>query len=243
MGSGVSKNIGLSKVWSNVADWISKNYMGGAVKKTVTINAVITGLTQKLKSFFGLYHGGYFSGGALKSIPSYANGGPVNVRGAQLFMARETGNPEMVGQIGSHPAVLNNGQITDMVARGVAAAVSQSFGQVAVALYKAFSEMQFIAAPTTSSFDGAYLNMGYNPSYDFGTAYETAVSDMQAVQTANMKAAMLAAMTEFFATYDNGSDDIVDAINNKEVSFSLTDREIAQANRRGARKLGAVIMA
>lgn len=244
MGSGVSKNIGLSKVWSSVADWISKNYMGGAVKKTVTINAVITGLTQKLKSFFGLaYHGGYFSGGALKSIPSYANGGPVNVRGAQLFMARETGNPEMVGQIGSHPAVLNNGQITDLVARGVAAAVSQSFGQVAVALYKAFSEMQFVAAPTTSSFDGAYLNMGYNPSYDFGTAYETAVSDMQAVQTANMKAAMLAAMTEFFATYDNGSDDIVEAINNKEVSFGISDREIAQANRRGARKLGAVIMA
>ena len=242
MGGGVSKNIGLSKTWDSVAAWI-KNNMGGAVTKTVTISAVVTGLTQKLKNFLGLYHGGYFSGGALKSIPSYANGGPVNVRGAQLFMARETGNPEMVGQIGSHPAVLNNGQITDLVARGVAAAVSQSFGQVAVALYKAFSEMQFVAAPTTSSFDGAYLNMGYNPSYDFGMAYETAVSDMQAVQTANMKAAMLAAMTEFFATYDNGSEDIVDAINNKEVSFSLTDREIAQANRRGARKLGAVIMA
>ena len=56
-------------------------------------------------------------------------------------------------------------------------------------------------------------------------------------------AAMLAAMTEFFATYDNGSEDIVDAINNKEVSFGISDREIAQANRRGARKLGAVIMA
>lgn len=242
MGGTVAKNVGLSKTWDTVAEWV-KNRMGGAVSKSITINAVVTGLTQKLKNFLGLYHGGYFSGGALKSIPSYANGGPVNVRGAQLFMARETGNPEMVGQIGSHPAVLNNGQITDLVARGVAAAVSQSFGQVAVALYKAFSEMQFVAAPTTSSFDGAYLNMGYNPSYDFGMAYETAVSDMQAVQTANMKAAMLAAMTEFFATYDNGSEDIVDAINNKEVSFGLTDREIAQANRRGARKLGAVIMA
>ena len=243
MGGDVKKNIGLSKVWDTVASWISKNHMGGAVNKTVTISAVVTGLTQKLKNFLGLYHGGYFSGGALKSIPSYANGGQVSVRGAQLFMARETGNPEMVGQIGSHPAVLNNGQITDLVARGVAAAVSESFGKVAVALYKAFSEMQFVAAPTTSSFDGAYLNMGYNPSYDFGVAYETAVSDMQAAQAANMKAAMLAAMTEFFATYDNGSEDIVDAINNKEVSFSLTDREIAQANRRGARKLGAVIMA
>lgn len=242
MGGGVSKNVGLSKTWDSVASWV-KNHMGGAVNKSVTINAVVTGLTQRLKNFLGLYHGGYFSGGALKSIPSYANGGPVNVRGAQLFMARETGNPEMVGQIGSHPAVLNNGQITDLVARGVAAAVSESFGKVAVALYKAFSEMQFVAAPTTSSFDGAYLNMGYNPSYDFGVAYETAVSDMQATQAANMKAAMLAAMTEFFATYDNGSDDIVDAINNKEVSFSLSDREIAQANRRGARKLGAVIMA
>lgn len=242
MGGGVSKNIGLSKTWDSVAAWI-KNNMGGAVTKTVTISAVVTGLTQKLKNFLGLYHGGYFSGGALKSIPSYANGGQVSVRGAQLFMARETGNPEMVGQIGSHPAVLNNGQITDLVARGVAAAVSESFGKVAVALYKAFSEMQFVAAPTTSSFDGAYLNMGYNPSYDFGVAYETAVSDMQAAQAANMKAAMLAAMTEFFATYDNGSEGIVDAINNKEVSFSLTDREIAQANRRGTRKLGAVIMA
>ncbi len=242
MGGVVSKTVGLDKTWATVADWI-KGRMGGEVKKKVTINAVITGLTQKLKQFFGLYRGGIYSGGGWKGIPSYASGGMVGVRGAQLFMARETGNPELVGQIGSHPAVLNNGQITDMVARGVAAAVSTSFGKVAVALYKAFSEMQFVAVTPSNQFDGAYLNTGYAPNYDLGAAYTAAVTDTQAQQAATMRAAMLAAMTEFFATYDNGSADIVDAINNKEVSFGLTDREIAQANRRGARKLGAVIMA
>lgn len=242
MGGTLAKNVGLSKTWDSVASWI-KNHMGGDVKKNVTINAVITGLTQKLKTFFGLYHGGIYSGGRWKGIPSYASGGMVGVRGAQLFMARETGNPELVGQIGSHPAVLNNGQITDMVARGVAAAVSTSFGKVAVALYKAFSEMQFVAVTPSNQFEGAYLNTGYAPNYDLGAAYTSAFSDTQAMQAASMKAAVLAAMTEFYATYDNGAEGIIEAINGKEMSVAISDREIAQANRRGARKLGAVIMA
>lgn len=238
MGNAVSKLIGLSKTWDSVASFVSK-HMGGAVTKKVTISAVVTGLTQRLKNFLGLYHGGYYSGGAWKGIPSYASGGMVGVRGAQLFMARETGNPELVGQIGSHPAVLNNGQITSMVSAGVAAAVSQSFAKVAVALYNAFSDLKFVAQPAT--IEGVSVNTGYSIE-DINGLYQTYMAQTQQAQALSMKQAMLDALTEFYATYDNGSEDIVDAIRNKELIVPITDRDIARLNRSGAKKLGAVIM-
>ena len=53
---------------------------------------------------------------------TYAQGGFPD---AGIFLARETGNPEMVGQIGNKPAVANNSQIVDAVSRGVAEAVGQ----------------------------------------------------------------------------------------------------------------------
>lgn len=65
----------------------------------------------------GFANGGY--------IPSYATGG---INSASLFMARENGLPEMVGQIGGHTAVANNGQIVEAVSRGVANAVSMVMG-------------------------------------------------------------------------------------------------------------------
>ena len=47
---------------------------------------------------------------------------------AGIFLANETGNPEMVGQIGNRPAVANNDQIVAAVSRGVAEAVSRVLG-------------------------------------------------------------------------------------------------------------------
>lgn len=68
-----------------------------------------------------------------KSLPSVvrpelaAAGGVFNE--GQMFIARESGaGPEMVGQFGSSSAVMNNDQIVDAVARGVASAVSAVMG-------------------------------------------------------------------------------------------------------------------
>lgn len=56
------------------------------------------------------------------SVEGFASGGfPTE---GQLFLARENGGPEMVGQFGSHTAVANNEQIVEGVARGVADAQS-----------------------------------------------------------------------------------------------------------------------
>lgn len=56
------------------------------------------------------------------AIEGYASGGfPTE---GQLFLARENGGPEMVGQFGGHTAVANNDQIVEGVARGVADAQS-----------------------------------------------------------------------------------------------------------------------
>ena len=56
------------------------------------------------------------------SVEGFASGGfPTE---GQLFLARENGGPEMVGQFGGHTAVANNDQIIDGISRGVADAQS-----------------------------------------------------------------------------------------------------------------------
>ena len=65
--------------------------------------------------------GGVFTPNGLKyDVRRYEGGGLPPV--GQMFIAREKG-PELVGQIGSHTAVLNNNQIVDSVASGVYDAV------------------------------------------------------------------------------------------------------------------------
>ena len=84
----------------------------------------MTELARQAKGYYaeGGFVPGYAKGGF---IPSYATGG---ISSASLFMARENGLPEMVGQIGGHTAVANNGQIVEAVSRGVANAVSAVLG-------------------------------------------------------------------------------------------------------------------
>lgn len=61
----------------------------------------------------------------VKGISMYANGGFPD-RG-QMFIAREAG-PEMVGNIGSRSAVVNNSQIIQGITQGVAQGVAQAMG-------------------------------------------------------------------------------------------------------------------
>jgi len=57
----------------------------------------------------------------MSRIPQFASGGFPN--SGQMFIARENGIPEMVGNIGGHTAVANNDQIVQAVAQGVSSAV------------------------------------------------------------------------------------------------------------------------
>ena len=58
------------------------------------------------------------------SVPQYATGGFPDE--GELFMARENGLPELVGQWGSKTAVANNDQIIDGIKQGVYEAVLQA---------------------------------------------------------------------------------------------------------------------
>lgn len=62
----------------------------------------------------------YYEGGSAKG---YATGGMPS--SASLFYAHENGMPELVGKLGSNTAVMNNEQIVQAVATGVANAVSE----------------------------------------------------------------------------------------------------------------------
>ena len=66
--------------------------------------------------------GGVYQGGSWHDIARYAGGGLA--RGSQLFWARETGSPELVGTLGGHTAVMNNDQIVSSVSDGVRRAVA-----------------------------------------------------------------------------------------------------------------------
>lgn len=91
----------------NVASWAGK-----FTSKLPSLQGIVDGLTGKNKT---------------TSINGYATGGVVN--GAQLFMARENGMAEMVGQIGGATTVMNNDQIVSAVSTGVAQAVAGVIAQ------------------------------------------------------------------------------------------------------------------
>ena len=128
VGSSVSVGISLFKSgWKSISAFVG-------TKVKVGISLVKSGW-KSLKKFFGLSEGGWysghgwkaFSGGAIQSgggwkpITAAAGGGGFGQ--GQMFIAREAG-PELVGQIGSHTAVMNNDQIVASVAAGVAQAVA-----------------------------------------------------------------------------------------------------------------------
>lgn len=115
-------------------------------------------------------------------IPGYANGGfPAS---GQLFMARENGIPEMVGKIGSRPAVANNEQITDAVAKGV----SQKLNDTS----KEFEDiMKQLAKSIKKSFEDAESKSG---------ADQKSISDAAGQVSKVLENAMLSVETEFSKT-------------------------------------------
>lgn len=87
-------------------------------------------VVNKLPSLEGIsswFHNGTATSWGLGSIAGFANGGQVN--SGQIFMARENGMAEMVGQIGTTTTVANNDQIVSAVSSGVAQAVAGVMGQ------------------------------------------------------------------------------------------------------------------
>ena len=89
------------------------------------LNFLKTELIAKLQSIkeacenirINIVHNHYYGG------EGYATGGMPS--SASLFYANENGMPELVGKLGNNTAVMNNGQIVEAVASGVAEAVSK----------------------------------------------------------------------------------------------------------------------
>lgn len=72
----------------------------------------------------GRANGGIFVNGQWEPVNYYASG-TLSAPVGQMFVARENG-PELVGNIGSHTAVMNNDQIVSSVAYGVEGAVTRA---------------------------------------------------------------------------------------------------------------------
>lgn len=101
---------------SNTVDW---------PKAFWTISGFIAGITSWFASFGEKADGGVFQNGRWHDITNYAAGGTPG--SGQMFIAREAG-PELVGTIGGSTAVMNNDQIVQSVANGVASAVAAVMG-------------------------------------------------------------------------------------------------------------------
>lgn len=99
---------GIKGIWNGFAEWLNDklNFKWDAVK-VGGIQVVPSGSIQ------------------LGKIPTFAQGGYPNT--GELFMARENGITEMVGQIGNRSAVANNDQITQAFASEIRPAMTEAF--------------------------------------------------------------------------------------------------------------------
>lgn len=138
---------GVTDFFSDVPGWLKTNLLdpvvadvkakGNSVISAVErlINGVIGGVNWLISQLnriqinipdwvplIGGKHFG-FSIGAVSgvSLPRLAEGGVLQSAG--LFMANENGVPELVGRMGSHAAVANNGQIQEGIAQAVLSAL------------------------------------------------------------------------------------------------------------------------
>ena len=115
---------GVKKAIQKVVDWWNNLSFN---KKEVKVNYSVGGGGQG-SSGYGGGGGSRANGGILvngKWMPAnyYASGGLPPI--GQMFVAREAG-PELVGNIGSHTAVMNNDQIVSSVAYGVENAMTRA---------------------------------------------------------------------------------------------------------------------
>lgn len=109
---------GITARYDYVRDNLTAN------QKTITVTARFASASN-LNSVVSRAVGGVYTASGWSPIERYDRGGWPN--SAQVFMARENGLPEMVGTIGGHTAVANNGQIVASIAAGVRDAVADVF--------------------------------------------------------------------------------------------------------------------
>ena len=114
-GSGKTVSIGIGFVKNAL------NNLWGSVTRFFTGKSVKVGAGANAKADGGIYYGGMWH-----DIAHYALG-TENAPTGQVFIAREAG-PELVGTIGNHTSVLNNGQIVASVSDGVYRAVKSAMG-------------------------------------------------------------------------------------------------------------------
>ena len=114
---------GVKKAIQRVVDWWN-NLSFNKKKVEVSVGGGGQGSINYGGSIGGRANGGIFVNGQWQDIARYDGGGTPKT--GQLFWARENGLPEMVGQIGSHTAVMNNDQIVSSVAYGVENAMTRA---------------------------------------------------------------------------------------------------------------------
>lgn len=109
---------GMSGTGSSVWDVYAKVlYLQNALNNLgkTTIKGLTVGIQAAVYKNGG-YVTGYANGGI---IPRFDGGG---ISSADLFMANENANPELVGRIGSRTAVANQGQMVEALAEGISRA-------------------------------------------------------------------------------------------------------------------------
>ena len=109
----------VQKLVENLQKLAGSNNGGLVSKAGSALNAI--------KTLLGKANGGIWNNGIWSPVKAYAGGGFPS-RG-EIFMARETKGPEMVGRIGSSTAVLNNDQILEQMTIAVARGIAASGGQ------------------------------------------------------------------------------------------------------------------
>ena len=138
---------GIKEIWNGFADWFNQ-------KLTFDVPKVNVAGKQLGGNKISLGH-----------LPTFAEGGFPET--GQLFMARENGINEMVGQIGNRNTVANNDQIVEAVSIGVSKGVADAVEQ-ALAPY-----LSQIAQNTRETAD-----KDYTPSID-GRTLVAAIDDRQ----------------------------------------------------------------
>lgn len=96
----------------------------------IVVNKLIAG-TKAIASALGIpmkAGGGVLVNGKWRNVQQYASGGMPST--GQMFIARERG-PELVGTIGGHSAVVNNGQIVASIEAAVERAMVRSLSSIA----------------------------------------------------------------------------------------------------------------
>lgn len=114
----------IKKVMNSIIAWVEKGI--NKVIRLINKFHISAPIPDWLQSFFGASKLEIGFSMSEISIPRLASGGIVNE--GQAFIARERG-PELVGNVGSKTAVMNNDQIVESVSNGVYRAMKEAMSE------------------------------------------------------------------------------------------------------------------